>query len=249
LLAGDTLELETFRRPHGLDLGSDLDAPVQGLPKTSLLPSGVHRAFGQPRHGRVDYRQALGQLHRLGLEVGAGDHTIDQPDRDRRCGVDPVVACEHQFLGSTRPYQPWEHVGDDCRAELDLGLTEEGVVGGHDQVAHHHEVAPACQTMALDHGDHRLRLIEHLEQSVETPIETGPSLVVAAGGAFLVQVVPGAKRPAGAAEDDHVHGLVVGSVRQFVGQCSRQLRGECIELLGSVEREGSHRAVIGSDDQ
>ena len=55
-----------------------------------------------------------------------------------------------------RAGQALRAAGSGDRADIDLGLTEFGVIGGDDDVAHHRKLAAAAQSVAGDRGDDRL---------------------------------------------------------------------------------------------
>ena len=115
-------------------------------------------------------------------------------------GIEPVVPGHDQLLGPTGTDEPRHHLGHHCRAKPDLGLSEDGIVRGHGQVAHHHQIAPAGETVAMDLGDDRPGVVEDLEQSIETVGETVQGTL---RSRFLGEVVAGAERAAGPGDHDH----------------------------------------------
>lgn len=90
-------------------------------------------------------------------------------------------------------------MGDDGGAEPNLGLTENGIVRGDGQIAHH-QVAATGQAMTVHLGNDRPGMIENLEQAIEA---VGEVVEGAPGSRFLREVVTGAERAAGAGYHDH----------------------------------------------
>src|SRR5205085_5743274 len=65
----------------------------------------------------------------------------------------------------------------------------------------------------------------------------------------LVEVVAGAERAAGAAEDDHAHVLVLARGCERVRHRGDQLSGECVQRLRPIHRETTDRPeVFGKED-
>ncbi len=185
----------------------------------------------------------------VGSEVVGGGHLLHDADALGGAGVDPPTR-EGQQLGPSRPDlvgQPQVAAGVDAHAHLGLGQGEDGVLGGHPDVGHEHELEAEAQAVALHGGHDRLgELGEDLEALVRPP----DALVViarllgrgAAGDPVLghPQVDPGAEGPAFAAEHHGAHPLVETDLVGAGPELAGRLPAPGVELVGPVEGEHGH---------
>ena len=165
----------------------------------------------------------------------AGTTRLTSPIRWASTAVDEVAG-QQQLAGLLLADEVRHEQGHRRRPEPDLGLTELGVVGRHDEVAGHRQLEAAGQRIAVDLGDDGLGAAP--DGSVAAT-SRGQHATPAPGVVRLLlgQVVAGAERPAGAVDDDDPDGIVGDGRRDRLGQGLAQLVADGVELGRPVERE------------
>jgi hypothetical protein len=132
------------------------------------------------------------------------------------------------------------HAGDG--ADLDLGLAEDGLVGGKDDVHHHGELAAAAERVAVDGGDGGLA---DLEQAVEVLEHVGVVPVDELALGHLLDVRAGDEglglRVAG--DDDAADVGVLVERLEGGGELGGDLAVERVHLAA---REGDERDALGN---
>src|ERR671919_113111 len=250
LLLADPVELDAFRHLGRFDLRVEVDVRHERVSESGDLPGPVDRALRQRDGHRVEDGDLPGQRQRFFLEPIPRDDPVDQADPEGLLGGDPVLAGEQELLGLPRPDQPRHHHRDHARAEPDLRLAEHRIVGGYGEVAHHHQVAPAGQAVAVDLGDDRFGVVEELEHVLDasrqllTPAGPIGRAVLRVLRGLLLQVVAGAEGPAGATDHHHAGSFVRRCARQRFRERFDQGGGERVQHFRAVQREAADRADI-----
>jgi hypothetical protein len=108
-----------------------------------------------------------------------------------------------------------------------------------------------CAAMRTSQADDRLRAAPHahhqaakLALAAQHGVGVGAQRAAAAG----LDVQPGAEGPARALEHHHAHRVVTLEADEVVVQLAQELRVQRVQLLGAVQRDPVHRALL-LDDQ
>ena len=152
----DRVELALLGRLGCVEDGGEVEVGVDGLSQTHRLVGAVERELRQPQHGQRRRCDLGDERIDRGLEAVGGRDAVDESEALGLARVYPV-AREEQLVGLLLAEHERHEQRYGARPVADLGLAEARVLGRHDHVAGHRELARAGQAPAAHGGDRRSR--------------------------------------------------------------------------------------------